>query len=73
MAGDLYLAVDEPPRDTSTAGLQAGKDKQPLDTTLSCTVKQREWKARLPPPLPTYCTMSMCQPLLIAHDVFAVF
>jgi hypothetical protein len=50
MADDLYIAVDERARAARRAGLQAKKDEQPLNTTRSYVSKQREWKARPPPP-----------------------
>ena len=54
MADGLYLAADERARAARTAGLQAKKDEQPLNTTRSYAAKQREWKVRArvyPPPL----------------------
>jgi hypothetical protein len=56
MASDAYIAADERARDARRAGLQAKKDKQPLNTTRSYSAKQREWK--VPPSVP------LCPPLV---------
>jgi hypothetical protein len=42
MTNDLYIAADERAREARRAGLQAKKDKQPLNTTHSYASKQRE-------------------------------
>lgn len=47
---DQYLAADERARKARRAGLQAKKDEQPRNTARSYAAKQREWKARSPPP-----------------------
>ncbi len=54
MADLAYAVADERARAARSAGLQARKDEQPVNTTRSYRAKQEEWKASRSPNHPPY-------------------